>query len=260
MRHIEQSGHNFPDLAGFTGALIQKLTKPGTAPTLSRCTYTLIERVCDQALASDRAIEVQAKDQRVKSAFDKLSQYGPFPVITASILVGLAREGNLEVGEEDILKDISYTLSVIDDKRYHPFCAAIGRSIQTATIMAELSRPDYASIRQLAVIAEDSHEALISIKENQGGKFVAYTTLTGKRITSRKKFVSSLSGSGETVAGASIKMAVDLGVLATQPEKVPLEEKEWLRQNVHYVTMPGSLGSHRLKTALENFNTLLGIV
>lgn len=250
MRIIEFGQH----LPEWIGSLLRRTPGQGATQTaLGRYTYSQIARICDQALAPNREglREILRTNKRAHSVYQGLHQEDSPASIVAAVAVGLARAGNLEEQDVDTLRDITYLLPVVDQK-YRPFCAAIGQSIQVTEIMARSSRPDFASSQRLAEIAKDSFDAFHILKWERR-RFMPYVTSEGRSITSRRKFVSSLRGS-EDVAGACVRIAVDLGVLTTQPDKVSSEEREWLRKNIHYIKMEGN---PKLNMELGMFNSWL---
>lgn len=253
-RIVERIEQDLSKITGLLSRSTARLEFPQTKTTLSQYSYTRIAQICDEALALSRVSNVLGRDERVDFIYRKLNQQEQNPApITAAVVIGLARAGNLEVQDVETLRDITFVLPVID-QRYRPFCDTIERSIKTTDRMARSSRPDYASSQQLAVIAKDSFDAFRKHKWERT-RFIPYVTPGSERrvISSRKEFVSSLRGSDD-IAGASVRIAVDLGVLTTQPQRLSPEEKEWLRRNIHYVRLVGNV---RLNTTLENFNSSL---
>ncbi len=247
----EYAEHIFPGLKQFAGSIFQRTARPeATQTALSRYTYSQIARICDQALAPSRVREILDRNQQLNTIYQDLSKDTPAP-ITAAVVIGLARAGNLEVTDVDILREMTSVLPVFG-RQYRPFCAAIERSIQETNVMPRSSRPDYASSQQLAAVARDSFGAFRTLKW-RGTRFVPYVTLEGQVISSRNELVDSLR-EGDDMAGACVRMAVDLGVLTTQPQRITLKEREWLSGNIHYVKMSGN---SRLNTALEVFNNLV---
>lgn len=252
MRKIIESVERY--LPGFAGLFSRGTARPeATQTTLSGYTYTKITQICDQALAPDRKSvrEIRRRDEKADSIYHGLDQEDRPAPITAAVVIGLARVSNLEAQDVSILGGITYLLPTIG-RQYRPFCAAIDRNIQATEIMS--ARPDYASSRQLAVIAKGSFDALRALKWRPI-RFTPYVTLEGQIISSRRQFVASLRDD-EDIAGACVRTAVDLGVLTTQPEKLSQDETEWLRRNIHYIKMGGT---PRLNGLLENFNSLLSI-
>lgn len=225
----------------------------GKKTTLEVYSYNRIVELCNRALAPDRVEKIPNRNEYFNAAYLRLQQADtPAPFIAAA-LIGLARAGNLEIQDVESLRDATFVLLFINQRAYRPFCAAIERKTHAIQIMPRFTRPDYASSSQLAEIAASSHEAFRRLQWDTRIRFSPYIDRGGAAISSRKDFVAALS-SDDTLGGACVRFAVDLGVLTTKPEEVSEVEKEWLRKNIHYIKMRGN---SRLNLALDKFNNFL---
>lgn len=253
MRRIEQIGET---VLAFLKSRLQKPIQSEAPQTsfLEGYTYTQIAEICDDAFATWRIFHFRGKNQVADRLYDELlskrSVIGREVVpiaYTTAILIGLAKVGNLDQQDVVTLRGINYILPVID-QQYRPFCDAIARSIPPTEVVARVSRLAYASIDQLTKVTALGYDALVEL-QRRPGRFVPYTTKKGQTISSRKKFIAAFRGS-DSKAGASVRFAVDLGVLSTQPGRLSSEEEEWCSKYNHYVR---GNNDPRLNSILENF-------